>query len=178
MKISLDNIRRVAQYIGDKQGDEMIESPGYQKSHLSLNSPISQRELDAICEMFNTHVLSKKEDGRLYNHMGELIYSILASESESESMMSGNVFKDKLGHDDVTPKIRKILVEMIGCEEDEIIPSAHISDDLYADSLESVEIIMAIEEDFGFEIPDEEAEQLKTVQDIITYVNSRKDREM
>ena len=173
MKISLDNIRRVAQYIGDKQSGEMIETTGYKKSHLDLKSPVSQVELNAICEMFNTYVLSEGE-GRLYNHMGEIIYSI----PESPPSNLGDIIRDKIEREDtkqsdIVLKIHNVIIETLGCTKDDITPSARLTEDLDADSLDSVELCMGLEEVFEIEIPDEEAEQMRTVQDIITYMESR-----
>ncbi|MFQ5893144.1 MAG: acyl carrier protein [Nitrospinota bacterium] len=67
-------------------------------------------------------------------------------------------------------RVREIIVEQLGVEEDEVIPKASFIDDLGADSLDTVELIMAFEEEFDIEIPDEEAEKIITVQDAIEYV--------
>ncbi len=72
------------------------------------------------------------------------------------------------------PKVNKIIEEQLGVEGDRIKPEASFIDDLGADSLDIVELVMAMEEEFDIEIPDEEAEKLKTVQDVYTYVNSKK----
>jgi len=70
-------------------------------------------------------------------------------------------------------RVRKVLVEQLDVSEDEIVPSASIVDDLKADSLDVVEIIMGLEEEFDVEIPDEDAEKIMTVQQIIDYVDAR-----
>ncbi len=70
-------------------------------------------------------------------------------------------------------RVRKVLVEQIDVSEDEVVPSASIVDDLKADSLDVVEIIMGLEEEFDIEIPDDEAEKIKTVQDIIDHVETK-----
>jgi acyl carrier protein len=70
-------------------------------------------------------------------------------------------------------KVIDIIVEKLGVERSEVTPEAVFVDDLGADSLDLVELIMAMEEEFGFEIADEEAEKLRTVQDVISFVQSR-----
>jgi acyl carrier protein len=68
-------------------------------------------------------------------------------------------------------KIKDIIVEQLGVNADQVTPQAKMIEDLGADSLDAVELVMAIEEEFGIEIPDEEAEKLSAVGDIITYVD-------
>jgi len=72
------------------------------------------------------------------------------------------------------PKINKIIEEQLGVEADRIKPEASFIDDLGADSLDIVELVMAMEEEFELEIPDEEAEKLKTVKDVQDYIKSKK----
>lgn len=69
-------------------------------------------------------------------------------------------------------KIQEIIVDQLGVEADQVSPEASFVDDLGADSLDTVELIMAFEEEFGVEIPDEEAEKIKTVKDVLTYVEA------
>jgi acyl carrier protein len=73
----------------------------------------------------------------------------------------------------VEKKIMSIIAEQLGMEESEIKPEAQFIEDLQADSLDIVELVMAMEEEFGLEIPDEDAEKIKTVQDVINYVKER-----
>jgi acyl carrier protein len=73
---------------------------------------------------------------------------------------------------DVSEKVKSIIVEQLGVEEDEVKESAKFIDDLGADSLDTVELVMALEEEFSIEISDEDAEKIMTVQDAITYVES------
>ncbi|BAI79665.1 acyl carrier protein ACP [Deferribacter desulfuricans SSM1] len=73
---------------------------------------------------------------------------------------------------DIEAKVKKIIAEQLNIEEDEIKPESSFVDDLGADSLDTVELIMAFEEEFGMEIPDEEAEKIKTVQDAIDYIKA------
>lgn len=68
-------------------------------------------------------------------------------------------------------KVKDIIVEQLGVNADEVVPGASFIDDLGADSLDTVELVMALEEEFGVEIPDEDAENIKTVQDAIDYIN-------
>jgi len=70
----------------------------------------------------------------------------------------------------IVEKVKQIIKEQLGVEEDEITPSASFVDDLGADSLDTVELVMAIEEAFDIEIPDNDAEKMRTVQDLIDYV--------
>jgi acyl carrier protein len=67
-------------------------------------------------------------------------------------------------------KIKEIIVEQLGVSADQVTPEAKMIEDLGADSLDAVELVMAIEEEFGIEVPDEEAEKLASVGDIIAYV--------
>ena len=70
----------------------------------------------------------------------------------------------------VEEKVKKIIAEKLSVELDEVIPDASFVDDLGADSLDLVELIMAMEESFDIEISDDEAEKLQTVQDAISYI--------
>ncbi len=73
----------------------------------------------------------------------------------------------------VEDKVIDIIVDKLGVERSEVTPEAVFVDDLGADSLDLVELIMAMEEEFGFEIADDEAEKLRTVQDVISFVKGR-----
>jgi len=70
----------------------------------------------------------------------------------------------------VFEKIKEIIVEQLGVDESTITTSTHLMKDLEADSLDAVEIIMAIEDEFGIEVPDEDAEKFQNVGDIVKYV--------
>ncbi len=72
--------------------------------------------------------------------------------------------------EEVAKKIRALITEQLGIDEDEVVPEAKFIDDLGADSLDTVELIMAFEETFDIEIPDEDAEKITTVQEAIDYV--------
>jgi len=69
-------------------------------------------------------------------------------------------------------KVKQIIVEQLGVDEAEVTPTAHFVDDLGADSLDIVELVMAFEEAFEIEIPDEDAEKMSTVKDAIDYVQA------
>src|ERR1700677_1237838 len=71
----------------------------------------------------------------------------------------------------VDEKVKQIIVEQLGVDEGEVTPSASFVDDLGADSLDTVELVMAFEEGFDIEIPDEDAEKIRTVQDAIDYIS-------
>jgi acyl carrier protein len=70
----------------------------------------------------------------------------------------------------IEQKIKAIIIEQLGVDEDEVTPQASFLEDLGADSLDIVELVMAMEEEFKCEIPDEDVEGLKTVQDVINYI--------
>ena len=70
----------------------------------------------------------------------------------------------------VESKIKTIIAEQLGVKPEEVTPNASFVDDLGADSLDTVELIMALEEEFNVEIPDEDAEKIKTVKDAIEYI--------
>ncbi len=70
-------------------------------------------------------------------------------------------------------KLKAIVVEQLGVDADKVVPGAKFVDDLGADSLDLVEMIMALEEEFGVEIPDEDAEKIVSVQDAINYIDAK-----
>ncbi len=70
----------------------------------------------------------------------------------------------------IEEKVREIIANQLGVEPAEVLPEASFVDDLGADSLDLVELVMAMEEEFGVEVPDEEAEKMRTVQDTINYL--------
>ncbi|MDR0842504.1 MAG: acyl carrier protein [Acidobacteriota bacterium] len=72
----------------------------------------------------------------------------------------------------VNEKVKSIIVEQLGVNESEVTESASFVDDLGADSLDTIELVMAFEEAFGIEIPDEAAEKIKTVQNAVEYVEA------
>jgi acyl carrier protein len=72
---------------------------------------------------------------------------------------------------EITEKVKQIISEQLGVEEAEVTPTASFVDDLGADSLDTVELVMALEENFDIEIPDDAAEKIRTVQDAIDYID-------
>lgn len=74
---------------------------------------------------------------------------------------------------ELVEKTKAIIVEQLGVKPEEVTPEASFINDLGADSLDTVELVMALEEEFGMEIPDEEAEKLKTVGDAIKYIEEK-----
>ncbi len=73
----------------------------------------------------------------------------------------------------VENKVKKIIMEQLDVNESEVTPEASFVDDLGADSLDTVEMVMAFEEEFNIEIPDEDAEKIRTVQDAIDYIGQK-----
>ncbi len=75
----------------------------------------------------------------------------------------------------IEEKVKKIIVEQLGVEESAVTPKATFMEDLGADSLDTVELVMALEEEFNTEIPDEEAEKLTTVQSVLDYIKAQQE---
>jgi acyl carrier protein len=80
---------------------------------------------------------------------------------ESEKPMAEN---------NIEARVKKIIVEQLGVNADQVTPEAKFIEDLGADSLDTVELVMALEEEFGHDIPDEQAEKLQTVGDVVKYI--------
>ena len=78
--------------------------------------------------------------------------------------------EEKLMKDKTYEKVQKIVVEQLGVKEEQVKPEANFTNDLGADSLDTVELVMALEEEFEMEIPDEEAEKISTVQSAVDYI--------
>lgn len=72
----------------------------------------------------------------------------------------------------IEEKVRKVVVDQLGVDESQVVLSASFVDDLGADSLDTVELVMALEEEFGCEIPDDDAEKITTVQQAVDYINN------
>ena len=77
--------------------------------------------------------------------------------------------------DSIEDKVKDIIVEQLGVNEEQVTPEAKFIEDLGADSLDTVELVMAFEEEFEIDVPDEEAEKLQSVGDVIKYVTSTKE---
>jgi acyl carrier protein len=75
--------------------------------------------------------------------------------------------------EEVTERIKSIICEQLGVSMEEVVPTASFIEDLGADSLDIVELIMAFEEEWDMEIPDEDAEKMVTVDDVVSYVTSK-----
>jgi acyl carrier protein len=73
----------------------------------------------------------------------------------------------------IEQRVKNIIVEQLGVNTDQVTPDAKFIEDLGADSLDTVELVMALEEEFGQEIPDEEAEKLQSVGDVIKYIEEK-----
>jgi len=74
--------------------------------------------------------------------------------------------------EEILEKVKAVIVEQLNVEEDDVVDDAAFVDDLGADSLDIVELVMALEEEFGISIPDEDAESIKTVGDAVAYIDS------
>lgn len=75
-----------------------------------------------------------------------------------------------MSNDEIVQKVQDIIAESLGVNRSEVVPAASFINDLNADSLDIVELVMAIEKEFDIEIPDDEAEKIRTVQDAINYI--------
>src|SRR4029434_7546130 len=93
------------------------------------------------------------------SNTGPHVLRVLKQKTEGEENMAA-----------ADDKVKQIIVEQLGVDEGEVTPNASFVDDLGADSLDTVELVMAFEEAFDIEIPDEDAEKIRTVQDAIDYV--------
>ena len=76
---------------------------------------------------------------------------------------------------DVAVKVKKMVVDHLGVEESKVTDEANFIDDLGADSLDTVELVMALEEEFETEIPDQDAEKITTVHDVVSYITEHSD---
>ena len=76
--------------------------------------------------------------------------------------------------DEIAEKVKEIIVEQLSVDADKVVPEASFINDLGADSLDTVELVMAFEEKFGLEIPDDDAEKIVSVQDAIKYIKEKK----
>lgn len=74
---------------------------------------------------------------------------------------------------DIEERIQRIIVEQLGVKPEEVTPEASFADDLGADSLDTVELVMGLEEEFNLEIPDEDAERMQTVGDVLKYLQKK-----
>ncbi len=74
---------------------------------------------------------------------------------------------------EVLAKVKAIVIEQLGVDESKVIPEATFASDLGADSLDTVELVMALEEEFSIEIPDEDAEKIVTVQDAVDFIKAK-----
>jgi len=78
---------------------------------------------------------------------------------------------------EIEARVKKIVVEQLGVKDDEVTTDASFVDDLGADSLDTVELVMALEEEFETEIPDEDAEKIITIKDAVNYIVQRMEKE-
>ena len=78
---------------------------------------------------------------------------------------------------EIANRVKKIIVDKLGVDESEVTPEASFTNDLGADSLDTVELVMALEEEFETEIPDEKAEKITTIQEAIDYIESNLNKE-
>lgn len=96
-----------------------------------------------------------------------------ATKFDLQHRLNLNRAEDKDTHmSDIAATVKKIVVEHLGVDEDKVTENASFIDDLGADSLDTVELVMAFEEEFGIEIPDDAAEKIQTVKDAIDFIKS------
>ena len=81
-----------------------------------------------------------------------------------------------MSENEIFEKLKKLIVEELGSKEEDVTLDATFVDDLSADSLDIVELVMSIEEEFGIEIPDSEAEKITTVRDVVEYIQKEKSK--
>ena len=81
--------------------------------------------------------------------------------------------RDLMSEKSIEEKVKEIIVEQLGVNPEQVTPNASFIEDLGADSLDTVELVMAFEEEFSVEVPDEDAEKLQTVGDVIRYIEER-----
>lgn len=89
--------------------------------------------------------------------------------SKFEQLRRGIVMSQQ----DTFDRVQKIVAEQLGVDAAEVVPQANFANDLGADSLDTVELVMALEEEFDIEIPDEAAEKMMTVQEAVDYINDK-----
>ncbi len=78
-----------------------------------------------------------------------------------------------MSQQDILNRVKKVTVEELGVKEEEVVESASFTEDLGADSVDVVELVMALEDEFGIEIPDEEVGEIKTVGDAVNYISKK-----
>jgi acyl carrier protein len=93
------------------------------------------------------------------------------------SLTLGDVITMTMNRTDIESRVKKIVVEQLGVKGDEVTVDASFVDDLGADSLDTVELVMALEEEFETEIPDEDAEKIITIKDAVNYIVDRMGKE-
>ncbi|MBO8416406.1 MAG: acyl carrier protein [Proteobacteria bacterium] len=81
-----------------------------------------------------------------------------------------------MSNSNIEDRVKKIIVDMLGVKPEDVVPEASFVDDLGADSLDTVELVMALEEEFETEIPDEDAEKINTVQAAIDYIKTHQEQ--
>ena len=82
-----------------------------------------------------------------------------------------------MNESEIFAKVKNIVTEQLSVEPDSVTPSANFADDLNADSLDTVELVMALEEKFNIEIPDEDSEKINTVDDVVKYIVAKTNRD-
>ncbi len=100
---------------------------------------------------------------------GDFVASVPDPNESALTINLARTSRDRL-MSDISDRVKKIVVEHLGVEEDKVTEAASFIDDLGADSLDTVELVMAFEEEFGCEIPDDAAEKIVTVKDAVTYL--------
>jgi acyl carrier protein len=125
---------------------------------------------EGLARCRNTPLCASTPDSRVVLRSVDSASTLISFEQQSfptrELIPAGGVF----GMASVEEKVKQIIVEQLGVDEAEVTANASFIDDLGADSLDTVELVMAFEEAFEIEIPDEEAEKIKSVSDAVSYI--------
>ena len=122
-------------------------------------------------------LLGKPGDGCGRGERGSYLYlvSLIHYNTRAATAVYFKNTEEKPEMSNIDERVKKIVIEQLGVKEDEVNNGSSFVDDLGADSLDTVELVMALEEEFECEIPDEDAEKITTVQQAVDYVNAHLD---
>jgi len=104
---------------------------------------------------------------------GERKSSLFGSDAAFPTERCNILEEEKMAKEEIFDKLKELVVDQLGVEEDEVTMEATMQDDLGADSLDLVDLVMSVEEEFGVKVADEDLENIKTVGDIVNYIEER-----